>query len=162
MKRILAAVLLFLGSAAEASNPTWTGVPIADFPKMGLRSPSYVIGADAWQAPVIAGGYVRFTWYLEEDAAKKGFAFQSASETTVTLPPIQVAGTDEAVGDAGFVIARSRNVVVIVRSTSSEANTVLTQVLTHLTTEPATPGLVQGRDGMGRRSGSAQPVFYFE
>ena len=145
-------LLVTLWGAAWAQDlAPWAGVPLVDLPVIGLGTPTLTEGEDAWQAPLGDGGFVRFWWHPDEDAAKAAFAFQARAAVTVTLPAYDGVG-DEAVGDGtGLLIVRSRNVVVLVRDPGDQAAKVATGLLAELEPDgPGTRAATGTRDRFGR------------
>jgi len=116
---VITTFLFWIGLAAGAPLP-FAGVPLAALPGLGLGAPDVLVGSDAWQAPA-PGGWVRHHWSPDEPAAREAYAFQRATAAQARLLPVAVPGADEAVGDAGLVIARRTNIVVVVRADDAPA-----------------------------------------
>lgn len=112
-------IALFLLGLIAAAELNFAGIPLARLPSLGLGEPVFVEGADQWKAGVSDGFMIEI---IETDvrAAQSRFSFQSAT-IGAKLPDLTLANADEAAGDAGLVIARRGNVVLLVRSSDAVA-----------------------------------------
>lgn len=142
---------------ALAAEPRWAGVPLERLPALSLGEADLSSKWSEWQAADGAGGWVRLRWYPDEAAATEAFAFQKLAASSMVQAPLAVAGADEAVGDgANFLLLRSRNVILTLRSADAGAGLRASQLLAALRQEgsPATApaGLdATAWDAFGRR-----------
>lgn len=149
-------ILLTLVSFAAADPPRLAGVPTSALPGLGLGEPDLLVDSDAWQAP-LAGGWARHFWSADAATAARDFAFQRLAASQAPLPPLAVAGADEAVGGGTLVVARRQNVVVVVRGADAPARAaaILAAELPDAATSPppavTTDVAGVGRDQFGRR-----------
>lgn len=153
------ALLWILLALAWAEEPRWAGVALDALPALGLGEAELTEGVSSWQAPVVGGGFVRLVWLPTEAAAQARFAQEAQRASTLQLPALPLAGADVAAGDGvGLVVARSRNVVLVVRSLEDRAGAVAAGLLGALEAEPAGLPAPGTRDPYGRRAEDLQPA----
>lgn len=148
---------ILMSSLLLAAEPNWAGVPLTKVAALQLQDVELSSAGSLWQASDAHQGWVKLRWYPTVDAAKVDFQFQAVAATTIPQPALVLSGADEAQGDgAAWVMARSRNVIVFVRSQDAQAATRARSVLAALQPEgtvasPA-PGVDAATwDAFGRR-----------
>lgn len=111
--------LVLIATGAFAGESSFAGISLANLPALGLGEPVFVDGADQWKATV-SDGYMIEIIEPDATAARSRYSFQSAT-IGAKLPYLKLENADDAAGDAGLVIARRGNVVLLVRSSDAVA-----------------------------------------
>jgi hypothetical protein len=132
----------------------WAGIPLAALPALGLGEPTLDAHRSAWRAPLPQGGFVRLMHYPDVRQAKLGFSMQKLSASTRALPSLTWEHSPErdveAVGDeAGMLVMRDGNVLLIVRDHGEQAGELARQLQAAMVAE-APEGDIQERDLGGR------------
>lgn len=141
----------------SAAEPTWAGVPLVKVESLELHDVDLSNAGSVWNASDGHQGWVKLRWHASVEDAKADFQFQATAATTIPQPLLVLAGADEAQGDgAGWVMARSRNVIVFVRSQDGQAGARAKLVLSALVPEGTAATAPVGVDpkvwdGFGRR-----------
>lgn len=144
-------ITMFL-TLALAAEPL-AGVRLDRAPGLGLGEPVPVAGTDAWKAAA-PGGFATVSWWPTAAEAQAEVDF-NLGMLRGALPALELVGASVAHGDAGMVVARRDNLVVIVRGEGApgraEAILAAADEGAVTTGAPAPVPGIERRDGYGRR-----------
>jgi hypothetical protein len=115
-------MLALLLTLAAMAAPNWAMPTPTAISALGLETPLRSDAAESWQAADGAGGWVRLYRHPSAEAADQAYTFLLRAATTRPQPALQLPGADEAAGDGqGYVLLRSRNIIIELRSADEGA-----------------------------------------
>lgn len=133
--RALLLVLLTSPTSAAAEEGLWAGIPLDTLPALELATPHLDLLRSAWQA-ALPNGFVKVSIHPSVEDAQAAFTTQVMTATTRELPALTLEGADEARGDhEQLLVARSKNVVILVRDRDARAAAAVSGLLDALVTD---------------------------